>query len=244
MRTTITALLVMALCSAPGHAATFAVPEHAAPWAMTPDLPLGQRGVYADIADAVAQRSKTPIEIKFVPYGRMLEGVRSGEFDYAFGVVSPLTSTAAPFTAIIAKVPMAAVARKGLSLKTAADLHSFAEVGYLRGGSCGAVIDNDPAIHRTSQDSYDLGIRKLAAGRLDAWCGIKPGFLYVLAKSQMADEMGDMLDYGESDIGLQVTRAKLDTAEAKDIRAIVDGLVADGTAGAIFSRYVGTPYKP
>jgi ABC-type amino acid transport substrate-binding protein len=244
MRIRLLWLLVPAILSTPSWAASIAVPQNVAPWGMTADLPDGQRGIYADMADAVARRSKTPIEVKFVPYGRMLEGVRSGEFDYAFGVVSPITSTAAPFTAIIAKVPMVAVARKGLSLKTVADLHGFADVGYLRGGSCGAVIDNDQAIHRTSQDSYDLGIRKLAAGRLDAWCSIKAGFVYTLAKTEMADKIGDQLEYGEVKIGMQVTRAKVDTTDAKEIGAIVDGLVADGTAGQIFTRYVGTPYKP
>jgi ABC-type amino acid transport substrate-binding protein len=244
MRAMILTVLATRLLGTTGSAATFAVPISVAPWAMAPDLPAGQRGIYADLADAVALHAKTPITVAFVPYGRMLEGVRSGAFDYAFGVVSPFTSTAAPFTAIIAKVPMIAVARKGLSLKAMSDLHGFAEVGYLRGGSCGGLIDNDAAIHRASQDSYDMGIRKLAAGRLDAWCSIKAGFIYTLNKTDMTDKMGDQLEYGEVKIGLQVTRAKLDTPEAKDVGAVVEHLLQDGTVGAIFSRYVGTPYTP
>lgn len=244
MRITILALLVTTLLGTSAPAATIAVPISVAPWAMTPDLPVGQRGIYADLADAVALRAKTPITVAFVPYGRMLEGIRSGAFDYAFGVVSPLTASAGPFTSVIAKVPMIAVARKGLSLKTVADLHGFAEVGSLRGGSCGALIDDDAAIHHASQDSYDVAIRKLAAGRLDAWCSIKAGFVYTLAKSDFADKMGDQLEYGAVKIGLQVTRAKFDTTEAKDVGAAVDHLLQDGTVGTIFTRYVGTSYTP
>ena len=244
MRTKTTALLLMALLSTPGHAAVIAVPENVAPWGMTPDLPAGQRGIYADLAYAVARRVKTPITVKFVPYGRMLEGVRSGAFDYAFGVISPFTSAAAPFTIVIARVPMMAVARKGLSLKSVADLRGFSDVGYLRGGSCGALIDDDPAIHRVSQDSYDLGLRKLASGRLDAWCSIKAGLVYTLNKTDMAATIGDQLNYGEVKIGMQISRAKLDSAEAKDVGAAVDLLLKDGTVGGIFSRYVGAPYNP
>ncbi len=236
--------LLPAVLGTPARAASIAVPENVAPWGLTATLPAGQRGIYADLAEAVVHHSKVPIEIKFVPYGRMLEGVRSGEFDYAFGVVSPNTEAAAPFVATIAKVPMLAVARKGLPLKNVADLHSFAEVGYLRGGSCGALIDNDPAIHRASQDSYDVAIRKLVTGRLDGWCSIKAGFIYTLNKTDLADKLGDQLDYGEVKIGLQVTRTRLNTAAAKEIGTIVNGLVDDGTTGQIFSRYVGEPYKP
>ncbi|WP_158808503.1 ABC transporter substrate-binding protein [Beijerinckia sp. L45] len=244
MRTTLITFLAMAVLGTQAHAAIIAVPVNIAPWALTPDLPAGQRGIYADLADAVAARAKTRITVTFVPYGRMLEGVRSGEFDYAFSIVSQGKAAAAPFTVIIAKAPMIAVARKGLSLKTLADMHHFAEVGQLRGGSCGAEIDDDPAIHRVSQDSYELGIRKLAAGRLDGWCSIKAGFIYTLDKTDMAAKIGDQLDYGEVQVGMQVTRAKLDTAETKDVRAVIEGLLADGTVGRIFSRYVGKPYTP
>jgi ABC-type amino acid transport substrate-binding protein len=239
----ISVLLTVLLC-APAYAATIGVPENVAPWGLTPDLPPGERGIYADLADAVVKRSKVQIVIKFVPYGRMLEGVRSGELDYAFALVSPFTAATAPFTSIIAKVPMMVVARKGLPLKTMADLHSLAEIGHLRGGSCGVVIESDPAIHRSTQDSYEVAIRKLAAGRLDGLCGIKAGFLYSLARTGMADKIGDQLDYDAFQIGMQVTHTKLNTADASNVSAIVDGLLKDGTVGRIFSQYLGSSYPP
>src|ERR1700722_14120082 len=90
--------------------------------------------------------------------------MKSGELDYAFGVVGPATADAGKFTTVVAKVPMVAVARKGLSLRTLEDMHVFSEVGYLRGGSCGAAIDADTAIKRVTQDSYESAIRKMAAG--------------------------------------------------------------------------------
>ena len=137
-----------------------------------------------------------------------------------------------------------AVARKGLSLKTLDDLHGFTEVGYLRGGSCGAVVDGDAAIHRVSQDSYDSAIHKLAAGRLDGWCSIKAGFTYALNGLKMTADVGDQLDYGEVKIGFQVTNGKADSTEAHDLTAAVDKLVSDGVAGKIFTTYLGSPYSP
>lgn len=244
MRTTPVLFLLLAVFSTDVRAASIGVPENVAPWGLSPTDPLGHRGIYADLADAVAQRAKSPLEIRFVPYGRLPEGVRSGEFDYAFGAVAPVAEAAAPFVTIIAKVPMMAVARRGLSLTSVADLHSFGEVGYLRGGSCGALIDDDPAIHRVGQDSYELAIRKLAVGRLDAWCSIKPGLIYALDKSGAANQLGERIEYGEVKIGLQITRAKLNTDEAKQVESIVADLLTDGTVGQIFSRYVGTPYAP
>jgi ABC-type amino acid transport substrate-binding protein len=226
------------------QAATFGVPENLPPWGLAESLPVGERGIYADLATAIAARTHVPIEMKFVPYGRMLQGIKSGELDYAFGVVSPATSEAAPFTATVGKLPMIAVARKGLSLKTLQDLHGFTDVGYLRGGSCGAVVDGDTAIKRVAQDSYDSAIRKLAAGRLDAWCSVKPGFTYALTALKMGDEMGETLDYGEVKIGFQVTRDKLETAETRELVTVVDQLVSDGETGKIFTHYVGAPYTP
>jgi ABC-type amino acid transport substrate-binding protein len=228
----------------PVQASNFGVPENLPPWGLTQDLPAGQRGIYADLAAAIAARTHAPLEIKFVPYGRMLQGIKSGDLDFAFGVIGPATSEAGTFTSVVGKVPMVAVARKGLSLKTLNDLHGFAEVGYLRGGSCGPAVDADAAIKRVAQDSYDSAIRKMAAGRLDAWCSAKPGFTYALGALKMGDEMGDQVDYGEVKIAFQVTSAKTDSAEAHELGGIVDQLVSDGTAGKIFTRYVGAPYTP
>jgi ABC-type amino acid transport substrate-binding protein len=136
------------------------------------------------------------------------------------------------------------VARKGLSLRTLNDLHGFNEVGYLRGGSCGAAVDGDAAIRRVTQDSYDSAIRKLAAGRLDGWCSVKLGFDYALANLKMAAEMGDRMDYAEVKIGFQVTAAKADSAKAHELAGIVETLVREGVAGKIFTHYVGSAYQP
>jgi polar amino acid transport system substrate-binding protein len=226
------------------RAANFGVPENLPPWGLDATLPAGQQGIYVDLAEAIAARTHIPLEIKFVPYGRMLQGIKSGDLDYAFGVIGPATSEAGTFTTVVGKVPMVAVARKGLSLKALDDLHGFNEVGYLRGGSCGPLVDADAAIKRVAQDSYDSAIRKMAAGRLDAWCSAKPGFTYALGALKMAADMGDQLDYGEVKIAFQVTSAKADTAETHELETVTAKLVSDGTAGQIFTRYVGAPYSP
>jgi polar amino acid transport system substrate-binding protein len=226
------------------QAATIGIPENLAPFGLKADAPAGQRGIYADIADAIAARSKTPIEIKFMPYGRMLQEVKAGGVDYAFGVISPAIAEAGPFIAVVAKVPMVAVARKGLSLKTLDDLHGFTEVGYLRGGSCGPLVDGDAAIHRVSRDNYDSAIHKLAAGRLDGWCSIKAGFTYALSALRMNADVGDQLEYGEVKMGFQVTSGKAGSDEAKEMAGVVEKIVNEGITGQVFSRYVGSPYLP
>jgi ABC-type amino acid transport substrate-binding protein len=239
------AIAGVALCAAlPARAATIGVPENLPPWGLTASLPVGQRGIYVDVADAVVSRTHQTFEIKFVPYGRMLPQIKDAELDYAFGVISPATTAAAPFLAVIGKAPMVAVARKGLSLKTLDDLRGFTEVGYLRGGSCGALVDGDAAIKRNGQDSYESAIRKMASGRLDAWCSLKPGFVYALAQLKMESQMGEQLDFGEYQIGMQVTGAKAESAEAHELAAIIDKLISDGTMGQIWIRYVGAPYTP
>ena len=226
------------------QATTIGVPENLGPWGISPTLPEDQRGIYVNLAEAIATHTSVPIEIKFVPYGRMLQQVKSGELDYAFGVVGPATSDAGKFTTIVGKVPMVAVARKGLALKSLDDLHQFSEVGYLRGGSCGAMIDADTDIKRVPQDSYESAIRKMAAGRLDGWCSIKAGFTYTLSTLKLDAELGDQLEYGEVKIGFQVTNGKAESAEAHELTTVTGKLVSDGEAGKIFTRYLGSPYTP
>ena len=230
--------------AAQAHAATIGVPEGLGPWGLSASLPQDQRGIYVNLAEAIAERSPVPVEIRFVPYGRMLQEVKSGELDYAFGVVGPAVQEAGPFLTIVGKVPMVAVARQGLALKTLADLHNFNEVGFLRGGSCGALVDSDTAIKRVAQDSYESAIRKMAAGRLDGWCSVKAGFTYPLGTIKLDAPLGDQIDYGEVKIGFQVTSAKAESAEARQMATLVDKIVSDGVAGQIFTRYVGAPYPP
>lgn len=238
-------IAAMALLAAvQARAANIGVPENLPPWGLTAASPAGQRGIYVDLADAIVANTHIPLQITFVPYGRMFQEVKSGELDYAFGVVSPAISAAGPFIAVFAKTPMIAIARKGLSLKKLEDLRGFGEVGYLRGGSCGPLVDGDAAIHRVGQDNYDSAIRKLAAGRLDAWCSIKLGFTYALKNLNMAADMGDEVDYGAVKVGFQATAAKADFAEAHELATVVEKLVSDGTAGKIVAHYVGAPYSP
>jgi ABC-type amino acid transport substrate-binding protein len=226
------------------QAATIGIQENLPPFALAATNPVGQRGIYPDMADAIVAHTKIPLEIKFMPYGRMLQELKTGGVDYAFGIVSPPIAEAGPFIAVVAKLPMVAAARKGLSLKKLDDLHAFTEVGYLRGGSCGPLVDGDAAIHRVSQDNYDSAIHKLAAGRLDGWCSIKPGFTYALGALKMNAEIGDQLEYGEVKMGFQVTTGKSGSAEAKEMAGVVEKLVSEGITGQIFSRYVGAPYLP
>jgi ABC-type amino acid transport substrate-binding protein len=241
-RLSIAAIALFGLVQA--QAATIGVPENVPPWGFSAASPAHERGIYGDLADAIVANIHTPVAIAFVPYARMFQQVKTGEVDYAFGVVSPAISAAGPFIAVFAKAPMIAIARKGLSLKTLEDLRGFGEIGYLRGGSCGPVVDGDAAIHRVGQDNYDSAIRKLAAGRLDAWCSIKPGFTYALNNLKMAADMGDEVDYSEVKIGIQVTAAKAESAEAHELQTVVEKLVSDGTAGKIVAHYVGSPYPP
>ena len=74
----------------------------------------------------------------------MFQEVKTGDVDYAFGMDSPAISAAGPFIAVFTKVPMIAIARKGLSLKTLEDLRGFSEVGYLRAAVAG-LVDGDAA---------------------------------------------------------------------------------------------------
>jgi polar amino acid transport system substrate-binding protein len=230
--------------AAPAQAATIGIQENLPPFSLAATNPSGQRGIYPDMADAIVARSKIPIEIKFMPYGRMLQELKTGGVDYAFGIVSPAIAEAGPFIATVAKVPMVAAARKGLALHKLEDLHNFTEVGYLRGGSCGPLVDGDAAIHRVSQDNYDSAIHKLAAGRLDGWCSIKAGFVYALNALKMTSEIGDQLEYGEVKMGFQVTGGKAGSAEAKEMAAVVEKIVSEGGTGQIFTHYVGAPYLP
>lgn len=244
MRAVQAILAILLLGAAPARAVTIAVPENVGPWGLSASEPLGHQGIYADLAEALAARVHIPVDVKFVPYGRMLQGVRTGELDFAFGLVTPTTMEAAPFTTMVGKVPMIAVARKGLTLASLGDLRGFKEVGFLRGGSCGPAVDQDPAIHRTAQDNYEVAIRKLAVGRLDGWCSIKAGFIYALSGLDMRTQMGPELEYGAIWIGLQVTASKQQSADAKELSAALDTLVSEGVAGQIFTRYLGEPYPP
>src|SRR3984957_9401404 len=82
------------------QAATIGVPENLGPWGLSPSLPEDQRGIYVNLAEAIKASTTVPIEIRFVPYGRMLQEMKSGDLDYPFAVVGPLTPDRGRFPAM------------------------------------------------------------------------------------------------------------------------------------------------
>src|SRR4051794_37436297 len=74
------------LAASRAQAAIIGVPENLPPFGLGGANPEGQRGIYADMADAIAAHTQIPIQIKAMPYGRMLQELKTGGVEYAFGV--------------------------------------------------------------------------------------------------------------------------------------------------------------
>lgn len=184
----------------------------------------------------LAERSGVDVRAETVPVPRIADRLRRGQSYFAL-----MARPSAPGIAILDEVvgvELLAVGRRhGRPIKSYTDLYRLPlGVGLVLGASYSLPITEDPLIPRVDLTDGVLGLRMLAAGRLDVLVGTQITLTAQARETRLESELGDYLLLGRIPFRLAVAQENRDSPALKAVTAAIEQLRLDGTIAHLVAQ--------
>lgn len=185
---------------------------------------------------ALAERSGVDLIAETVPIPRLAERLRRGQSYFAL-----MARSSEPGVAILGEVVgvelLAVSRRQGRPIKSYDDLYRLPMgVGLVRGASYNLPITDDPLIPRVDLTDGLLGLRMLAAGRLDVLVGTQISLTAQARETRLEGILGDHLLLGRIPFRLAVAEQNRERPAVKAVTAAIDQLRTDGTIANLVAQ--------
>lgn len=194
LRVALSVLLVLAACPIHADAEPSArikiVTIDAPPWAARIPQTGALTGAFADIVNALTERTGYQFDVTLAPFARAAREVERGSQDCT--ILAPLDTLKVIPGELTFHHPLGAVPNKSVSLKAYEDLSGL-RISVLRGGSLNERFDNDETLDKVFDTDYVTGLRKVARRRVDVVVGAIPTLMYIARLEGIADTMGKPL---------------------------------------------------
>jgi len=229
------ALLALAL---PSRAETVLVPNNA-PWAFQQ----GDKtvGVLVSVVQELGKRAGVDLVARDVPVARMIESINTKQADFA--MIGALTKMDADPLGDVFSIPIVALARKGVTLKTYDDLKPL-NTAFVKGTNFGSDYDKDASLKKSEEPNFEQLLKKMQAGRIDAGIGSAPGLRFSAKVFELSDVLGDSLKLIETPLALFAARDKASADIQAKLKTALAAMRSDGSIDKIIDVYVTKDWAP
>jgi hypothetical protein len=184
----------------------------------------------------LAERSGVDVRAETVPVPRLADRLRRGQSHFAL-----MARKSAPGITLLGEVvgvELLAVGRRhGRPIKSYDDLYRLPlGVGLVLGASYNLPITEDPLIPRVDLTDGILGLRMLAAGRLDVLVGTQITLTAQARETRLESELGDHLLLGRIPFRLAVAEENRDTPAVRAVAQAVEQLRTEGTIANLVAQ--------
>jgi polar amino acid transport system substrate-binding protein len=201
-----------------------------APWAYQNKETGSIEGIFPDIVKEIENRTGNTIAITLTPYARINRELEAGRQDCTMLIREKERDGITDLGELVFYHPIGVVPSKRLELKKYEELHGL-KVSVLRGLIITDRFSNDRGIQKEEDTYYEISLRKMRHGRVDAIAGAIPTIQYLAKKNGMHDLLGDPLELSSEPIFLQCSHKtkKKDYIDGinKSIQSIKDDLSLD-----------------
>lgn len=200
------------------------------------------RGIYVDLARAIALRARLPLKIDLYPFARVGALVESGQADATLSFTTEPLERGAWQVGVVATVDSVVVLRKGLSAATSGDLAGLM-IGRLKGG-CLDLAKTPAAVDRLYDvNTFDSGVRMLMIGRLDGLCTTREAFVAAARRAGgKATDFGLSVFLSQREVQFHLTK-KASPALRERLQVSLDSLRKDHTLEKIWQSYLEVPHE-
>ncbi len=207
-----------------------------APWAYPSPDGKEVLGIFPQIVHELEKLSGNVIEITLTPYARINRELESGRQDCTILISDQERENIAVRGEWVFDHPMGVVARKGIKIESYEDLYGI-RISLLRGSFISPRFDVDKKLQKDFDTDYEISLRKLNFGRLDAIAGAIPTIQYLAKKNGINILSEEFLELRSEPIYLQCSKKSEKLSLMPSLNSAMKKIKNDGILHSILKSY-------
>jgi polar amino acid transport system substrate-binding protein len=206
------------------------------PWAYF-DAEVGvYAGIFPDIVRELEKESGHKIKISLTPYARINRELESGRQDCTMLIAEKEREKVADLGELVFYMPMGIIAIKNSRLDSYDDLYKL-KISVLRSLNITDQFTEDNDLKKEFDTGYEMGLRKVLHGRLNAIAGAIPTIKYLAKEKGMAEMLGEPMILSLKPIYLQCSKESKHSVFIKDINLSLKKIRENGVLNDVVSKY-------
>lgn len=208
-----------------------------APWSYRSD---GEYvGIFPDIIKEIERRTGHQIKITMssFSFARINREMMLGRQDCTIVVEDKARDEFVVVGETLFNHAMGVVAKKQYSLKKYSDLYGLV-ISTNERLMISQEFFSDGNLKKEFDTSYDVGLKKIKHGRIDAVAGALSTIKYLAKKNNMLENLGEPLVLKSEPVTLQCSKKSKNLEYMKDVNSAIKLIKADGTLKKIIDRNV------
>jgi polar amino acid transport system substrate-binding protein len=229
--------LILIACTQHSYAAELKfITIDVAPWASVDAKTGASVGVFPEVVREIERRTGHTIEMQFTPFARVDRELQSGRQDCTILVSGDKRAGFVEEGALVSYHPIGVIARKGVTLKTYADLKPLT-ISVLRGAAMTPEFEADDSLRKEFDTDYLIGLRKIEHGRLDAIAGAVPTIRYLASQEGNLAHLGDEIILANVPLVLQCSRKSTHLPLMPALNNAIEDMKLDGVLDKIKAKF-------
>lgn len=206
------------------------------PWASV-DAKTGESiGMFPEIVSEIERLSGVKINTALTPYARINKELEAARQDCTILITEDERSKITTLGSLVFDHPMGVIAHKSIDLKSYDDLKGLT-VSVLRALSISKQFDADNEIKKEFDTDYDIGIRKIKHGRLEAVAGAIPTIQYIAKSNGYGGLLGPPLELSLVPIYLQCSNNSKKLHLLQKINAAIETMQKENIITDIVNKF-------
>lgn len=200
-------------------------------------------GIVVDLLKEFERRSGHKTIKRLTPYARVELNLQTGNSDFSIMAWGDVRSAYANRGTSFVPLEFGVISRKGLALKTYADLQRIS-VAVPRGLKVDSRFDVDDSVKKEYLLDYTQAIRVTTAQReAKAVAGSLSTLGHIIHKLGLEQEFGDVLVLNTTHLTVAFSKKSPQSGAESEVNAVFKKMVDDGTAKKIYDRWM-FPERP
>jgi polar amino acid transport system substrate-binding protein len=185
-------------------------------------------GLFPDVVREMERRTGHTITMSLQPFARIDRELVAGNQDCTIVVTSAQRAEFTVQGELLSGHVIGVLMKKGLPAQSIKDLNGRT-ISVLRGLTLGPAVDDNPAIGKSFDTDYLMGLRKVVHGRLDGVGGAIPTIRYQARQNDLLDHFGPVVFLEEVELRLQCARQSPNLPYMDSLNQSIRDIIADGT---------------
>ncbi len=198
------------------------------------------QGIYFDLANVLLKESGYSNTNHLYPYARIMSELKSGQTDLTIMFKYRELQNSVVYVSPLPPLQTIVIGLEGINFDSLDSLVGK-KLAYLRGAKFSDDIDQNPDIIKVETKDFQLGIKMLLRGRVDAIIGPIDPILSaaLLEQGDKTIRFGCPLVVDERTPWVQISRKSLERIDVDKLRATYERLIKRGELTRLRVKYLG-----